>query len=143
MLAKLRVRLTYANVMATVAVFIALGGSTYAAATISGRQLKNRSVAGSKLKKNSVTGKEVKESKLGKVPSASTASNAKALGGIPPGGYVTGSDSRLSNARTPTGAARGALSGTYPNPSLAAPEAVHLVGHPGEPAFATGASNSS
>src|SRR5947208_856882 len=100
--------------MATVAVFIALGGSTYAAATISGRQLKNRSVAGSKLKKNSVTGKEVKESKLGKVPSASTASNAKALGGIPPGGYVTGSDSRLSNARTPTGPARGALSGTYP-----------------------------
>ena len=33
---KLRQRLTYANVMSTLAVFIALGGSSYAALTISG-----------------------------------------------------------------------------------------------------------
>ena len=36
MLAKLRSRLTYANVMSTLAVFIALGGSSYAAVTING-----------------------------------------------------------------------------------------------------------
>ena len=56
---------------------------------------------------------------------------------------MTSSDSRLKDARTPTGPARGALAGTYPDPSLAAPEAVHLVGPAGEPGFATGASNSS
>jgi hypothetical protein len=33
--------LTYANVMATLALFVALGGSVYATTTISGRQIKN------------------------------------------------------------------------------------------------------
>ena len=35
---RLRQRLTYANVMSTLAVFIALGGSSYAALTISGSE---------------------------------------------------------------------------------------------------------
>ena len=38
----IRKRLTYANVMATLAVFIALGGSSYAALTITGRDVVNR-----------------------------------------------------------------------------------------------------
>ena len=49
MLAKLRSRLTYANVMSTLAVFIALGGSSYAAFTISGSSIQNRSISGHKL----------------------------------------------------------------------------------------------
>jgi hypothetical protein len=76
MLARFRARLTYANVMATIAVFVALGGSGYAAVTIDGSQLKERSVGGRKLKLDTLTGKEVKEPKLGKVP------NADALDGI-------------------------------------------------------------
>lgn len=39
---------------------------------------------------------------------------------------------------TPAG---GGLAGTYPNPSLASPEPVHLVGTPGEPTFGAGATN--
>ena len=46
MLRKLRPRLTYANVMATVAVFIALGGSAYAAATITGAEVVDESLTG-------------------------------------------------------------------------------------------------
>ena len=70
MLDRIRERLTYANVMSTLAVFIALGGSSYAAAKISGSEIKNRSISGSKLKHNTLTGTQIKESKLARVPRA-------------------------------------------------------------------------
>ena len=76
---KLRQRLTYANVMATIAVFIALGGSSYAAFTISGSDIKNRSIAGKKLKRNTLTSKQVRESRLSRVPRAR---NADRLNGV-------------------------------------------------------------
>ena len=57
MLAKLRSRLSYANVMATVAVFIALGGGSYAAI-----KLPANSVGTEQLKKNAVTLKKIKRS---------------------------------------------------------------------------------
>jgi hypothetical protein len=72
-LEKLRHRLTYENVMATIAVFIALGGSSYAALTISGSDIRNRSIAGKKLKRNTLTGKQVRESRLSRVPRARNA----------------------------------------------------------------------
>ncbi len=52
-------RRTYANVMATLALFIALGGSSYAAIQINGSQLKNRSIAGNKLKLHAVGAKDL------------------------------------------------------------------------------------
>jgi hypothetical protein len=70
---KIRPHLTYANVMSTLAVFIALGGSSYAAVSISGSSLKHRSVNGTKLKRNTITGLEVRESRLGRVPRAAMA----------------------------------------------------------------------
>jgi hypothetical protein len=76
---KVRKRLTYANVMATVAVLVALGGSSYAALTINGAQLKNRSVRAIKIARNTLGGTEIRESALGKVPRAR---NADRLGGI-------------------------------------------------------------
>ena len=79
MLTKLRQRLTYANVMSTLAVFIALGGSSYAALTISGSSIKNRSIPAKKLKRNSITGREIRESRLSRVPRARTADR---LGGF-------------------------------------------------------------
>lgn len=60
MLSRLRARLTYANVMATVAVFIALGGSSYAALS-----LPKNSVGANQLKQNSVGAGEVKNRSLG------------------------------------------------------------------------------
>ena len=45
MLAKLRSRLTYANVMATVAVFVALGGTGYAAITLPKNSVRAKQIA--------------------------------------------------------------------------------------------------
>jgi hypothetical protein len=61
----MRDRLSYANVVATLALVVAVGtGGAWAASRISGSLLQDRSVAGKKLKKNKVTGKEVRESTL-------------------------------------------------------------------------------
>jgi hypothetical protein len=67
---RFRPRLSYANVMSTLAVFIALGGSSYAAVTLNGANIKYRSIPGAKLKRNAVTGLEIRESRLGRVPRA-------------------------------------------------------------------------
>jgi hypothetical protein len=76
---KLRQHLNYANVMATLAVFIALGGSSYAALRISGKSIEKRSIPAKKLKRNTLTSKEIRESRLNRVP---WAKNADRLGGI-------------------------------------------------------------
>lgn len=93
---QIRKRLTYANVMSSVAVFLVLGGATAVAASQLGKksvgsaQLKANAVTTAKIKKNAVTGKKIKpgavdgskvkddsltgtdinESTLGTVPSA-------------------------------------------------------------------------
>ena len=79
MLQALRRRLSYANVMATLAVFIALGGSSYAALTITGDDVRNGSLTKRDLKRNTIDGSRVKESRLGKVRRAR---NADRLNGV-------------------------------------------------------------
>ena len=78
-IAPLSRRLTYANVMSTVAVFIALGGTSYAALQINGSQIKNRSITGTKLRTNTLTGVHIRESRLGRVLRARSADT---LGGL-------------------------------------------------------------
>jgi hypothetical protein len=75
----LRQRMTYANVMSTLAVFIALGGSSYAAVKISGNNIKSRSISAAKIRRNSLTGREIRESRLGRVPRSA---NADRVGGL-------------------------------------------------------------
>jgi hypothetical protein len=111
----LRKHLTYANVVATICLFLLLGGATAIAAgalgknTVGSKQLKKNAVTAAKIKKNAVTtakikkdavtGAKVNESTLGTVPSANVAN------------------------------------------SLAPMEATHIVGASGEPAFEGGSSN--
>lgn len=83
---RLRRHLSYANVMASVAVFLALGGVGYAAATINGNsikkqtigagKLKNGTLTASQVKQNALTGSVIDESTLATVPSAQTAASA-------------------------------------------------------------------
>jgi hypothetical protein len=92
---KLRQRLTYANVMSTVAMFVALGGSSYAALQIDSGDIANNSVRGvdvrnrtlseRDVKRNTLGGRSIKESRLGKVPRASSADR---LGGVTPGEFL-------------------------------------------------------
>lgn len=51
----MRRHLSYSNVIATLALFIALGGSSYAAIKITGRNVVNGSLTGSDIKKRSVS----------------------------------------------------------------------------------------
>jgi hypothetical protein len=59
--------------VALLALFVALGGASYAAVRINGKNIKNRSISGAKLRNNTLTGKQIRESKLGKVPLAAKA----------------------------------------------------------------------
>jgi len=78
MLNVVRRRVTFSNVVALIALFIALGDTVYAAGKISGKTIKKGSEPGNRIKKNTVTGKQVKESTLGKVPKAANADTAGA-----------------------------------------------------------------
>jgi hypothetical protein len=65
-----RPRLTYANVVATLALFVALGGSSYAALKISGKEIKAHTITGKNIKRNSLGRRQIKESNLSAVPRA-------------------------------------------------------------------------
>lgn len=76
-----RPKLTYANVISTLALFIALGGASYAALkipknSVGTTQLRTNAVNSAKVKPNSLTGADINLSKLGTVPSANVANIA-------------------------------------------------------------------
>jgi hypothetical protein len=88
---RIRKRLTYANVMSSIAVFLVLGGAAFAAAqlpknSVGTKQLKKNSVTSAKIKKNAVTTAKIKNGTvtgakvdlgtLGTVPNAAHADNA-------------------------------------------------------------------
>jgi hypothetical protein len=82
---RLRQHFTYANVMATLAVFIALGGSSYAALNLTGRDIKDGSLTHRELKRNTLGGTNIRESQLGKVRRAR---NADRLNGLSAGRFL-------------------------------------------------------
>ncbi|HWP33059.1 MAG TPA: hypothetical protein VNL97_04865 [Solirubrobacterales bacterium] len=92
---QIRKRLTYANAMSSIAVFLVIGGATAFAAlgknTVGTKQLKKNAVTKAKIKNGAVTtsklandaatGEKVNESTLGTVPDAAK------LGGLAPTSY--------------------------------------------------------
>lgn len=89
----LRGRLSFANVMSVIAVFIALGGTGYAAFklpknSVGSKQLKKNSVTKAKIKKNAITAAKIKDSS---VTSAKIANDA-IDGSKVRDGSLTGSD---------------------------------------------------
>ena len=57
-------RLSYSNVMASVAVFIALGGTSYAAVKITGKDVRNGSLTGKDVKTGSLGSRTVRDASL-------------------------------------------------------------------------------
>ncbi|MGN6558574.1 MAG: hypothetical protein ACTHLH_11280 [Solirubrobacterales bacterium] len=125
---KIRKRLTYANVMSSIAVFLVIGGASAFAAShlaknsVGTKQLKNGAVTTGKLKKNAVTtakiknnavngskvqdqsltGADINLSTLGTVPSAANAANAtNATNAAHLAGFTPFSGHGSNNSMTP------------------------------------------
>lgn len=105
-----------AMLVACVALFVALGGVGYAAATIDSgdivnnsvrsKDVRNRGLRGGDLRKNTLGGTQIKESKLAEVPSAAM------LGGSPASAYVK-ADARGLAVAGATVKANGTLSSWF------------------------------
>ena len=81
--------LSYANVMSTLAVVLAMSGTAVAATQISGTTIKDRTISHQKLALNTVTGAEVNESTLARVP------NADKLDGLDSAAFVKGTNVKV------------------------------------------------
>lgn len=73
-MSSIRTRLTYANVMATIAVFGVLGGGAYAASKIGPEDIKKNAVRAEHIKDRSLLAKEFKAGELPAGPTSSSAS---------------------------------------------------------------------
>jgi hypothetical protein len=125
MVRKMRSSLTYANVMSSIAVFMAMGGVAWAAAlpknSVGTAQLKSNSVTSAKIKTgqvassdikdkaingvdvrdNTISGDDVNEGSLGQVPSAAAADSATVAGSAQPAAFATvdGATGTISDAK--------------------------------------------
>jgi hypothetical protein len=109
-------RPSFPTVISLLALFVALGGTSYAALklpanSVGSKQLRKNAVTSKKVKKNAVTGakvkndslthSDIKESTLGKVPSAKladAAGNATTVGGKPASAFTASGDVLASGA---------------------------------------------
>lgn len=123
----LRSRLTYANVMASIAVFIALGGSSYAAVKVTGKDVRDASLTGKDLRNESVRSADV----------SGLTSRDFAAGQLPAGAPGAKGDAGPAGPRGPAGAdgAKGDKGDRGDAGPLIQPEAWRQVGEAGQPAF--------
>jgi hypothetical protein len=130
----------HTTAVAYLALFAALGGSAYAAATVTGSNIKDGSVTGKDIRKrtisggdikgNSLSGAQINESGLGQVPTAASAGSAQNAQNA----------QSAQTAQSAQGAQNAENLGGRPASDYArnGAEAVHVIGAPGEIPFNTG-----
>jgi hypothetical protein len=110
-------RLTYSNVVATLAIFIALGGISYAATSLSknsvgSKQLKKNAVTSNKIKKNAVTASKIKKNA---VATAKIKGKAVTEGKIDPKLLASIEEDAELNVLNGDGSVLGTLAGVMPS----------------------------
>lgn len=90
MIARLQAKLSYANVVATLALFIALGGTSYAALTlprdsVSSAQIRARAVGSSELRSRAVSSRHIRDRSIA-IRDISTTARGKLRGATGPAG---------------------------------------------------------
>ena len=88
----------YAVATSTLALVVAVGGTSYAAVKIGTKQLKNNAVTSAKIKNRTITGKDLNLAKLGVVNNADTANHAIESSTLDGGITVTTIDQSESSA---------------------------------------------
>lgn len=146
----IRRRLSYANVMSTIAVVLALGGATAVAATslsknsVGPKQLKKNAVTGPKVKDGSLSGADIDTSSLGEVPSAKRADSANSAQRAEEAARAE----HAAEAESAAKAARADAAGTAQRAdtanlalSIAPPEGLRFINDPQQPRFRAGWAN--
>lgn len=132
-------RLTYSNIIATLALFIALGGVSYAAVklpknsvtnktikknAVTSAKIKNKTITSSDVKSNTLTGSQINESTLA-VPSTAFATSA----GTAASAGTAGTAGTAADTINVTKSIRSSASGADENAARAAATAVPLASH--------------
>ena len=133
--AKLRGRLTYSNVMSTIAVFMVLGGG----AAVAANQLPKNSVGSPQIKKNAVKTGDIARNavRVGKIDKEAVKAGKLAKNAVPTNrlrdNAVTGDKVNESTLST--------VPSAQTSNSIVPPEGWHEVGAPGEVGFQNGWAN--
>src|SRR3954468_921128 len=105
LLSRAAARLSYANVVATLALFIALGGTTYAATSlprnsVGQAQIRTNSVGVSELRRSAVTSTEIRDRtiRMSDIPTGAGSSLRGAVGAAGPAGPAGVADRAAINA---------------------------------------------
>ena len=102
---KIRKRITYANVMSSIAVFLVLGGaSAYAAKKIGSNEIKGNSITTGKIKKNAVTASKIKKNSITTAKIANGAVtgakiNFNSLGTVPNANHANTADTAAKTSQ--------------------------------------------